>query len=98
MRLSGLHDPLRQYGQTGCGRSADCREFPIVPAFSTSDFTAVFEHFGVRPETDRSSCPWSPVFPVDFEGRRAVVKRTAIKSGEAISRWCHALVEQGVRV
>ncbi len=47
---------------------------------------------------DRSCYRWAPVFPVDFRGRRAVVKRTATTTGEAVSRWCRALVEEGVPV
>lgn len=67
-------------------------------AFPTSDFADVFRYFGVRPLTDHSDEPWAPVFQVDFAGRRAVVRRNPSKSGEAVSRWCRALVEEGVRV
>lgn len=69
-----------------------------MPAFPTSGFSAVFAHFGVRPTTDHSCYPWAPVFPVDFEGRRAVLKRTATVTGEAVSRWCRALAADGVPV
>jgi hypothetical protein len=38
------------------------------------------------------------VFSVQREGHRALVKRTATISGEAVSRWCRILGAAGVPV
>ncbi len=65
-----------------------------------ADHADVFAHFGASGVPDCSSYPWSPVFPCQIAGRRAIVKRTRRTPADAaaVAAATRALLAGGVQV